>query len=783
MYGFERSKTILEFEKIVTHIATFCVSETAKKRLLNSTPFMNPAILEEVLWQIQDLREVYLFEGGLPITDFYDIRVLLAKIEPEQSYLDIKDLAHIQNFLETISGLHRFHKKLGHKYLYLQKLTQSIIVDEPLLNQLKFTIEPSGRIFDNASKELKLIRKEIALVDQEIHQRLERILRKKVEFIQEEYITLRDGRFVVPVREFSVNKIPGIVHGQSGSGSTYFVEPLAVVEFNNQLQKLLGAEHKEIVNILKRLSGLVREDRQLLLANFEVLNELDTLQAKARYANENKCTKPLLSKSFSMQLTQAKHPLLLKMHPETTVPLNITVGAEYHEVIISGPNAGGKTVALKTIGLLQLLFQCGFHIPVNEGSCLPLCQQIFTVIGDEQSIENDLSTFSSHIQALHEMINKIKEGSLVLIDEVGRGTDPEGGAALAIAFLEELNRPGVISIVTTHQNQLKSFAAETKGVVNAAMQFNLQKLAPLFVLEMGIPGSSYTFEICKRFGLEESLVRRAVQISGEESYQLDKLLADVIEKSRRYQELNNKLSIKESELNSLVNLYTEQAETLKKRQKKFEKEAAAKAKEILDNLNKEIEAVIREIRESKADKLVIKQGRDRLEERKKEIEALLEEEKVAKSIDIRTLKTGLRVHSKQYGLNGVISKIISNRNEVEIDKEGIKIIVPLSDLERMDEHGQPIKTEDDLSMIPSLNIPNELDLRGLLVEEAIRELETYLDFAVHSDWEEVRLVHGKGTGSLRMAVHQYLSGLKSIKAYRLGKWGEGDTGVTIVKLK
>lgn len=783
MFGFEKYKNILEFDKVLHSIAKRCVSESGKQRLINASPLSEPNVLDRILQQVQDMRGVYSFDGGFPIWGYDDIRVLLKKIEPEQSYLDIKELQKIENFLSLLAEIKEFHNKLQNKYPDLREITSNIEPCNQLLNVLKFTIEPSGRIFDNASKELKAIRKEIGIIDKEIHQHLDRILRKQAEHLQEEYITLRDGRLVLPVREFSVNKVPGIVHGQSATGATYFVEPMSVVDLNNQMQKLLAAEHKEIINILKRLSKLTREISSQLIHNFNILNELDVLQAKARYANEIDCTRPEISESFYWEIKKARHPILLHKHADDIVPLDISLGREFRELIISGPNAGGKTVAIKTIGLLQLLFQTGFHIPVGIGTEMPICNKIFAVIGDEQSIEDDLSTFSSHIRGLNEVIEHLDERSMVLIDEIGRGTDPEGGAALSISIMERLNQDGIVSVITTHQNQLKSYASETDGVENAAMQFDMKNLKPLFQLETGIPGSSYTFEICRRFGLDEQILERAATITGKESYKLDTLLVDVVEKSRRYQDLANNLSIRESELNGLMKLYNEKAKDLKDAQRKFEKESAKEAKLRLENINREIENVIREIKESQAAKDVVRSGRDKLNQRRKELEVLLQERVNSTVIDMNLLKKGQKVHSRQFGIKGSISRIFSNRGEIEIEREGIKITIPVTDIEVFDEHGEPVKIETETYLNPAANISNEIDLRGQLVDEALHDVRAYLDAAVLSEWQEVRIIHGKGQGSLRMAVHKYLAGLKTIKGYRLGKWGEGDSGVTVVTLK
>jgi DNA mismatch repair protein MutS2 len=784
-----QSKIALEFDKIIDIIAVKCVSETGRIYLRATSLFKAPEELGNALAEVQDLREVYVLEGGYPIWDFADVRVFLNKIEPAESYLEVDDFLKLQNFLELIGEGREFSKKMDTKYPHLQRILRRLIPNERLVTQCKFTFEPSGRVFDNASPDLKAIRKMMKTVDQEIHIRLERIVKKQAEFLQEEYLTLRDGRFVIPVREFSVTKVPGIVHGQSQSGATYFVEPTPVVELNNEMQKLLAAERKEIIKILKRLSQLVRDDKANLLVNFRLLNDLDVLQAKARYANEFKCVAPQISEGFDWKLVSAKHPLLFKMHAETTIPLNLEIGGENHVLLISGPNAGGKTVALKTIGLLQLLFQSGFHIPAHEGSHLPICENIFTVIGDDQSIENDLSTFSSHIRSLKGISDQVRARNLVLIDEIGSGTEPTGGAALAIALLEKLNRAEIVTVATTHQNQIKAFASSHKGFINAAMQFDTASLTPLFTLQTGIPGSSYTFDICRRLGLNEEIIRRASEIAGDDTFRLDKLLSDASEQSRKYHELASRLSIRETELNGLSQLYLQRSEELKKKRRHFEEEAKQQARLLLQNINRDIEAVIKEIRESNADKQVVRKGRERIEELRQMLDMSENPELTGRKPSVQEPSVGQRVRSVQYGITGSISKVYKNKNEVEIEREGLKITVSREDIELLDDHGQALghlkPSADAGSPEPDggVNIINEVDLRGLTVDEALRKAEGYLDLAVNSSWNEVRLIHGKGTGALRQAIHEYLRGLRIVKRYRLGGWGEGDIGVTVVTLK
>ncbi len=785
MFGFEKAREALEFDKIIDIVAAKCVTQNGKARLKAIAPANDPVLLQRLLDEVQDMRDVYLAEGGFPIWEFKDIRVLLNKIEPSESYLEINEFIELQNFVDLVGEARRFGEKTISKYPALHGILSRLVATERLSQQIRFTIDPSGRIYDNASTELKAIRKEIQHLDNELHIRLDRLIKKYEEHLQEQYVTLRDGRLVIPVREFAVNKVPGIVHGQSASGATYFIEPMPVVDLNNQLQKLHAAEKKEEIRILKQLSRLVREFETQLLIDFDLLVELDVLQAKARYANEFDCHMPSINEHFYIELKDAYHPILLKRHGKEVVPLQIHTGKNFNTLVISGPNAGGKTVTLKTIGLMQMLFQCGFHIPAAEGSKLPLCKQIFSVIGDKQSIENDLSTFSSHVNALKFITDHLKEGSLVLIDEIGSGTEPMGGAALAMAVLERLNRTGILTLVTTHQNQLKAFAAETNGLENAAMQFDTQKLKPLFTLEIGIPGSSYTFEICQRLGLDKSIIARATEIAGQDTFKLDTLLNDVAQKSQHYRKLAQELSVKKSELKSLTELYRIRSDTLKKNQKKYEKEAKQKAAELLQNINREIERIIREIRESQADRAVIKKARQQLGQLRAQAEDGLEKPKPKEALSLSDLHSGQKVRSLTYNFTGRISKIFDSKKAVEIERDGVKITVGIDEIELLTETGTTVKPAKASApaVSPAMNISNEIDLRGLTVDEALSELESFLDKAQLSAWQEIRIVHGKGTGALRQAIHQYLSRHKGIKNYRLGRWGEGDTGVTIVTLK
>jgi DNA mismatch repair protein MutS2 len=506
------------------------------------------------------------------------------------------------------------------------------------------------------------------------------------------------------------------------------------------------------------------------------------LQAKARYALSSKAIAPQITEAFSWQVSKGYHPLLLKKLDKEAVPLNIEIGEDYQILIITGPNAGGKTVALKTLGLLQVMLQSGFQIPVGEGSKFPICQNIYAIIGDEQSIENDLSTFSSHIMKVNHIVETFVAKSLVLIDEIATGTDPAEGAALAVTFLEKLLVGDVITLVTTHQGALKAFAHQTKGVKNGAMQFDAGSLTPRFILETGIPGSSYAFDISRRLGVSEDILNRAGKLLGGSHTDMEDMIVELTKIKDTYHKKINELSIKDSELDGLKTLYKKRTDELRNKKKSFEREALEEAQAILNTVNKTVESIIREIKESQAAHTVIKAGQRKIEKLKFEISEQIQERKSsAKTVKV-ALVPGLFVKSAKYDLAGEITQLMSRGKEAEIMAGNKRIIVPVADLvvENSSDKKSAADVEYNWAQIPQ--VTNELDLRGFTGEDAIIELSKYLDHAVQSNWKEVRIIHGKGSGALRKAVHAFLKKDKHYKSYRLGNYGEGDTGVTVIEL-
>jgi DNA mismatch repair protein MutS2 len=727
--------------------------------------------------QITETKEIYLAEAGLPIWSFVDIREILHKIEPIGSYLEIPDCQAIQNLLEISLEITKFFNKYIDRFPNLQKLSNSIFDLSTLYNLIKNTIDPAGNIYDNASNELKSIRSEIEYQHKQIHIILERIIRKKAEHLQEDYITLRESRLVLPIREFSVNKVPGIVHGQSQTGQTQYIEPLEVVQLNNQLNELYRAEKFEIIKILQRIADNLRDVSEEITKNFNTIINFDVLQAKARYSINENAIAPEISPEFSWDLRKGYHPILLNKLKDSTVPLELKIGKEIRVLVISGPNAGGKTVALKTLGLLQLMFQSGFHIPVREGSIFPICEKIFAVIGDEQSIENDLSTFSSHIQNINYIDKNVKTNSLVLIDEIGSGTDPLEGSALAISILDKLNKEGIVTVATTHQGALKEYAYKTNSVQNAAMQFDIESLKPLFKLDVGLPGSSFAFEISQRLGMDKKIIDAARARMGDNSNEIDNLIIDLTKEKQKYHTLMQELSIKNTELEGLQNIYQQRADELKKKKSKFEKEAKEEAEKILQDVNKTIENVVAEIKKSKATPEIIKKSKTSVADLKKKIEY----NKQSKIININELYIGQFIKSIKFNLSGEIQSINKDKNEIEIETKGVKFKVPLKDIEITNE--QKVSEPVSSGIKPVIKqVDNEINLRGLQSDDALIELEKYLDLAKYSGWNEIRIIHGKGSGALRKSIHMFLRKNSIIKSFNLARYGEGDTGVTIIKM-
>ncbi len=723
----------------------------------------------------------------VPIGGFSDIRPELHKSRPENAYLEPEALLDIKSYLQMCGELSHFFREKRAEAPLAARYADHMHYHRNIAREIEATIDPSGEILDNASPALRKTRIKIRSLEGDNKRALQKAQKIYGDFSQDEIVTLRDGRMVLGIVPSFVNKVSGIVHGTSSSGNTVFVEPMETLKISNEIQNLRLQERNEIIKILRFLTGLVREIRDDIAFGLENLAILDLILARARFAVKLDASAPKISTTSKLMLKDARHPLLLlKMPHEEVVPLSLTLGEDFSTLVITGPNAGGKTVSMKTVGLLILMTRMGMLIPAHPDSEIPLLNQIMVDIGDRQSLENDLSTFSAHVVRLRDILEHSDEHSLVLLDEAGTGTDPREGAALAIAVLSELTERNILTIATTHHGELKAFAHDNASVENSSMEFDLKTLLPTYNLRVGVPGSSYAFEISRRYGLPDSLIDKARERVGQERNRLEDLILSLEEKLQSQDKERRDLSIKLSKAEAMTTLYETQVESLKKNKKELQRKAALEAEQVLKNANALIERSVQDIRASGGSKTSIKAAREALEAKKNEVDKLIAVEKPA-APDNRSLKKGDVVFIESLKEEGELLDNVGEKKQVRVLVNHIKMkldVANLRGLKKAKPKTKVIKQRKGSDIDKPLSgVGMELDVRGLYPEQAIEETNLYLAEAVSSGWKEVRIVHGKGTGALRTEINQYLSRDKRVESRRMGKYGEGDSGVTVVTLR
>jgi DNA mismatch repair protein MutS2 len=776
----------LEIEFVLKQTRQYIYTPYARSCFENLSFYTDPQVIQTLLDEVEEARDIWTFDDPVPIQSLEDIRSLLESIDPEDSFLEVGDFLALVKHLETFKNVKRFFLKRKSKYPALFKYAVGITEFDDLLHSIKKVMNQTGEIYDNASPKLKEIRQQIRILENQIKNILNRLLKKYSEYTQDDIITLRDGRHVLAIQDIHYHKVPGIVHGMSASGKTYFIEPMEVLQISNQLQELHLQERKEVIEILRALTGLVREQKEQLIYSMENLGTIDFIQAKARYAMSIKANKPVITEKKYFSIQNARHPILIdKMGFEKVVPLNCFIGDYFRILLITGPNAGGKTVALKTIGMVLVLTQIGFLPPVDEGTEISVVPGVFVDIGDKQSIEQDLSTFSSHIDNMRKIVSSAQEGSFILLDELGTATDPEQGAALSMALLDYFLEKNMFVVATTHLGQLKAYAAEKEGIENASMEFDIENLEPRFLLRIGVPGASYAFEIARRFGLPDDFIIRAKEYLGEEQISLERLLVQLNEKIQFYQEKLKDISIREAEVKGLQKILEKRATDIKEEKRKIRREALEEMEEYIRKKRTELENTIKELKKQKANAEAVRVARQQMETISREVSEIKKheepEEKVIQVVIGQLVK-----------LKGIqrIGEVVTEPNEkgrLWVDFDGLKMQVQLSQLELPSE-AEKIKITSQKKatgkLSPSLRkVGPELDIRGMDVQEALDVTNEYLTNAINSGWEEVRIIHGKGKGILRREINQFLARDKRVVEKRFGNWGEGDTGVTVVKLR
>jgi DNA mismatch repair protein MutS2 len=743
-------------------------------------------LLEEKLSEVSEMVDLMSGGNDIPVVQVKDIRSALEKTRPSDAFLEASDLIQIRENLVALEGIKRFIKTHQESLPHIRRYGDRIHAHNSLVNQINSTIDRKGDIRDDASPELRRIRREIHQLEASQKSVLMKVLKRYSDFSQDDIVTLRDGRLVLGIQHQFVNKINGIVHGTSGTGATVFIEPMETLRLSNQIQNLKIEQRKEIVRILQFLTGLIREVRDDIYYAVDNYGILDFIYAKARLAVKLKASTPKISDRYHLKLIKARHPLLLLKEEVTeVVPVDIYLGEKFKTLIITGPNAGGKTVALKTVGLLTVMTQMGLPIPAHPDSVIPTFDNILVDIGDRQDLEQNLSTFSAHIIRLNEILNQANHHSLVLIDEIGTGTDPREGSALAIALIRELTRRNTLTVATTHHGELKVFAYQTEGIENASMEFNMDTLQPTYRLQTGIPGSSYAFEIARRYGFEEPVLKLAEEILGPDKGALEKLLLDLNLRLQKAEKEEKALNIKLTETEGLKNLYQGELKRLQNQRRQLNREAAEEARQIISRANAKIEKLVADIRESQAGKAEIRKAHQELEKLRREADEIIEDTRTEQPSE--DIQAGDAVWIENLREEGELISDPDSENKAWVLVNDMRMQLPVTHMKKLPgrqvESKKVFRTSDRSTAELEHGVWPELDLRGMDSFEAMESTNRYLDRALEYGWDEIRIVHGKGTGILRRKINEYLSKDPRVLEKRLGKWGEGDTGVTIVQLK
>lgn len=789
----DRALRVLEFDKILKKLEERTVSSLGRSYVETLKPSSDFHIVEEKLKETTDTSAYLWRKGGAPFGGIHDIRSSLKRVEIG-STLGVAELLRIGDVLRCGRMIKQYLTndvpsdwesnlalELG------RQITPSKHVEEAIAN----AIISEDEISDHASPELFSIRKSIRQKQDSIKDKLASFLRSSEnrKIMQDAVVTLRGDRYVIPVKQEYKSQVPGLIHDMSSSGATVFIEPLTVVEANNEIKALLIREQHEIERILMELTQRVAEINTELGINIGILARLDFMFAKAKLSRDLDCISPELCDSRLIKIKKGRHPLLDK---QKVVPIDIELGNQFSTLVVTGPNTGGKTVTLKTAGLFVLMLQAGLHIPVQEGSQFGIFDNVYADIGDEQSIEQSLSTFSSHMKNIVTILNEADEGSFVLFDELGAGTDPTEGAALAIAILDGLTQRGICTMATTHYSELKVYAMTTKRVQNACCEFDVETLRPTYRLLIGVPGKSNAFAISQKLGLNTYIIHKAKEFLTQDNIRFEDVLSD-IEKNRSQAEKE-----KESIQTLKLEIEAVKAETQKEKERlnKEKERIIAKAKEdarsIIVDARYEAEELMNRLKELHSKGLKQSSEKD-LHEARTAVRRLDNiEGSLVESYEVRgfveppkDLKAGETVLMINLDQKATVLETPDNDGQVMVQAGIMKVKVHISQLKRVDEQKESLEkiSRVRVSSVKASSIKPELDLRGLNVEEAVDRVDKYIDDVVVAGLHSVMLIHGKGTGTLRKAIHDHLHDHAHVESYRLGKYGEGETGVTVVELK
>jgi len=773
----------LEFDKVKKYIQRYSISDLGREQVEQLTPLTDISQIKQSLTLVSEMKLLIESDDALPIENIYDVRSSIQRSSIENYFLLPEELYKIKHILKTSKDISAYFSRRIKQYPLLYNRVKQIHIEKILEYNIHQAIDDHGKIRDDASKELLSIRKQISHKSSSIRKNLESILKSisGAEWVQEEIITTREGRMVIPVKVEHKNRLHGFIHSASASGATVYIEPTETLEMNNEIRTLSFQEQREIEKILKELTLQVNSARESILQNIQILSDIDFIQAKAKYSIQVLGAEPNLKADGTIKYVNSYHPILLQRHGrKDVIPLNLEIPSEINTIVITGPNAGGKSVAMKTVGLLSLLAQAGCHIPASPESELRVFSDFFVDIGDEQSIENDLSSFSSHLSNLKLIINEATSSSLVLIDEIGSGTDPIEGASIAAAILEKLTEIKSINIATTHHGTLKSFAFETPNIENAAMEFDMSTLKPTYKFRLGIPGSSYAIEMAERLEMPSSIINRSREFRGSDATKLENLIMDLEEQSQTLKAKLDKVNREKINLDSLNNIYQNKISALEKELKEIKSRALDEAKNIVKKANQIIEQSIREIKEKSADRQVIKKAKEEIKLTSDEFSRQLTE--IQSVPDQAKFTMGDTVRLKESNTIGEVISIVDDNSYIILTGD-LRIKVNRNNLVLEQSKKQIKSIQIAEKQFSSEEIQREIDLRGMYGDDAINAVDKFIDSAILSGLSRVDIIHGKGTGALRKRITEYFKNNPSIKSYRLGEWNEGGSGVTVVELK
>lgn len=800
------------FDRIREMLHELCLSPMGERYVDKIRFTSNYELLSKLTDQTEEFRQLLMKEGNFPSDDYYDLSDELRRISIEGSYIEQEQLFNLKSSLETIKDCITFiAKQEAARFPELNALINSIEIDAEIIRKLDYIIDNTGNIKDKASAELSEIRRKLlskrSSIDRKINSTLQ--LAKKSGWVTNDAeITIRNGRLVIPVPATYKRQMRGFIHDQSATGQTIYIEPEEVFETNNEIREIEGEERREIIHILKGISSFIRPQIPALLEAYRFLGMIDFIRAKAKFAIKINALKPELLNKPELDWNQAVHPLLFLSHQKqkkTVVPLDIKLNQEQRILVISGPNAGGKSVCLKTIGLLQYMFQCGLLMPVNDDSRSGIFSNLFIDIGDEQSLENDLSTYSSHLTNMKHFVLNSNPSSLFLIDEFGTGTEPQLGGAIAQAVLEKLNEKMTFGVVTTHYSNLKLMARKENGIVNGAMLFDTKAMQPLYILSIGKPGSSFAFEIARNIGFPKQILKNAEKYIGKKQLDFDEQLQQLEIEKKELEKDQQQVTVADEKLKGLVNKYQDLLQSLESRKSDIILKAKKEAEELIDSSNRLIENTIKEIRESQADKEKTKLLREKIkakEKKIKDIEPVVQKQPLKKAKDKAEAKTEKKTDDKgeiktgdfvkifEQDVTGEVLEIIDD--EAVIGFNSIRFKTQLNKLEKINRQDQPKISKSTQSLKNSVignlsdklaNFNHQLDVRGKRGEEAVDMVGHYIDDAILLNIREVRILHGKGFGILRTLIHEYLRTVSEVRQFNDEHIERGGHGITVVILK